>query len=201
MTQYNMIRKSSEGPEPIAIVGIGNIWLYVLHEKDSLANNYITGCRMPGDIRSPPDLWRLLMSKGIANMAKVPKSRFNIDAYLHSNNDRPGSFHIPGGYFLDGEPEDFDPGMFNISPVEAMWMDPQQRKLLEVIYEAFESCGTTLDEVAGTRTGCFIGSFATDFQQMAHKEPDFRHMYVATGVDVGILGNRISHVFDLRGPR
>jgi acyl transferase domain-containing protein len=104
-------------------------------------------------------------------------------------------------FFLDDDLEKFDPSMFDISPVEAMCMDPQQRKLLEVVYEAFESSGTSLENAAGKRTGCYIGCFSLDFQFMTMKESDFRHSYTAMGVDTGILANRISHVFDLRGPR
>ncbi|KAF2682950.1 putative polyketide synthase [Lentithecium fluviatile CBS 122367] len=166
--------------DPIAIVGIG--------------------CRLPGQIKSPQDLWEMIMKEKIASTDRVPTSRFNIDAYRHQNNDRPGSFSMPGGYFLDDHPEDFDPTFFKISPVEAMWMDPQQRKLLEVVYEAFENSGSTLEQVSRQVTGCFVASFTSDFQQMVLKEPDFRHSYATTGVDPGILGNRISHVFDLKGP-
>ena len=74
-------------------------------------------------------------------------------------------------------------------------MDPQQRKLLEVVYEAFESGGVTLQSINGSKTAVFIGSFTSDFQQMSFKEPDFRHSYAATGVDPGIISNRIGHVF------
>ncbi|KAI1743139.1 ketoacyl-synt-domain-containing protein [Xylaria scruposa] len=166
--------------EPVAIIGMG--------------------CRMPGDIRSSQDLWRLLMSKGIANMEKVPLSRFNVDAYLHPNNERPGSFNVPGGYFLKEDPYNFDPSMFKISAVEASCMDPQQRLLLEVVYEAFESSGTPLNIVSGRKTGCFIGSFIQDSVYVASGEPDFAQAYTAIGVDPGILGNRISFVFNLKGP-
>lgn len=155
---------------------------------------------MPGDIRSPSDLWEALMSEKIANTSKVPSSRFDIDAYLHPSSNRPGSFNVSGGYFLEGDTAAFDPGFFNISPVEALWMDPQQRKLLEVAYEALESSGTSLESISGARIGCFVGSFTTDFQQMMLKEPDFRHAYAATGIDTGILGIRINHVFNLTGP-
>ncbi|KAI1317532.1 reducing type I polyketide synthase [Xylariaceae sp. FL0255] len=171
---------SSEGPEPIAVIGMG--------------------CRMPGDVRGPNDLWELLIAKGIANTPKVPKSRFDIDAYLHPSNERPGSFNVPGGYFIDDDPEAFDASMFGISPIEALWMDPQQRKLLEVVYEALENSGTTVQQIDGQRIGCFMGSFTYDFQHMSLKEPDFRHPYVSTGVDTGILGNRVSYVFNLKGP-
>jgi acyl transferase domain-containing protein len=141
-----------------------------------------------------------MMNKGSGNTPKVPPSRFNIDAYLHKNNDRPGSFGVPGGYFLTEDLSDFDPGLFGITPIEAMWMDPQQRKLLEVVYEAFESGGVTLESIAGSRTAVFAACFTADWQQMSFKEPSFRHSLSATGVDPGILSNRISHVFNLNGP-
>lgn len=141
------------------------------------------------------------MAKRTAHTQKVPSSRFNIDAYYHENNERPGSFNIPGGCFLSGSTQEFDPVLFGISPVEALWMDPQQRRLLEVVYETFESAGIPLNRISGSATGCFVGNFTADYQQMSFKEPDFRHPYSATGVDPGIVSNRISNVFNLRGPR
>lgn len=140
------------------------------------------------------------MNKGTGRTPKVPSNRFNIDGHLHPNNERPGSFNVPGGYFINSDIGEFDPQMFGISPIEAMWMDPQQRKLLEVVYEAFESGGVALGSIAGSSTAVFVGSFTSDFQQMSFKEPDFRHSYAATGVDPGIISNRISHVFNLHGP-
>ncbi|KAL8969810.1 MAG: hypothetical protein Q9183_001817 [Haloplaca sp. 2 TL-2023] len=157
-------------------------------------------CRLPGDVSSPAGFWEMMLKQGSGQTPRVPKSRFNIDAHLHANNDRPGSFGVAGGYFLDDSLKDFDPGLFGITPIEAMWMDPSQRKLLEVVYEAFESAGVTLSQVSGTRTACFAACFTADFQQMAFKEPSFRHSLAATGVDPGIISNRISHVFNLNGP-
>ncbi|TVY54903.1 Reducing polyketide synthase DEP5 [Lachnellula cervina] len=158
-----------------------------------------------GDVGSPADFWDLIINKRTGNTPKVPSSRFNIDAHFHKNNDRPGSFGVLGGYFLngdrgDGDLSDFDPALFNITPIEAMWMDPQQRKLLEVVYEALESGGISLEAIAGTRTAVFAASFTADWQQMSFKEPSFRHSLSATGVDPGIISNRISHVFNLNGP-
>ena len=159
------------------------------------------GCRLPGDITSPAKLWDFIMARKMAHTHRVPESRFNIDAYHHQNNERPGSFRIPGGCFLEGTTQEFDPVLFGISPVEALWLDPQQRRLLEVVYEAFEGAGISLDKIAGSNTGCFVGNFTADYQQMSFKEHDFRHSYSATGVDPGIVSNRISHVFNLKGPR
>ncbi|EFR04320.1 lovastatin nonaketide synthase [Nannizzia gypsea CBS 118893] len=170
----------SEQLEPIAVIGMG--------------------CRLPGNIRSASDLWEMIINRKTGQTPKVPSSRFNIDAHFHKRNDRPGSFGVLGGYFLDETLQEFDPAFFGITPVEAMWMDPQQRKLLEVVYESFESAGITLDDVSGSDTACFIATFTADFQQMSFKEHNFRHSLAATGVDPGIISNRISHVFNLKGP-
>lgn len=187
------------GLDPIAIVGMGMSYTCIL--SIYWLTQHFIGCRLPGDVSSPAAFWKLMMEKGTGQTPKVPSSRFNIDAHFHPNNERPGSFNVLGGYFLDSDLQEFDPAPFAISPVEAMWMDPQQRKLLEVVYEAFENGGIDLEKISGTTTACFVGSFTSDFQQMSFKEPDFRHSYAATGVDPGLISNRISHVFNLHGPR
>ncbi|KAF2811308.1 putative polyketide synthase [Mytilinidion resinicola] len=166
--------------EPIAIVGMA--------------------CHLPGGVRSASSLWDVLENKKSVQTPKVPASRFNIDAHYHEDLERPGSFNVLGGYFLDGEVENFDPTFFNMTPIEAMWLDPQQRKILEVVYECFESAGAPLDSVAGTNTAVFVGSFTSDYQQMSIRDTDFRHNYAATGVDPGIISNRVGNAFNLNGP-
>ncbi|OJZ92392.1 hypothetical protein ASPFODRAFT_202182 [Aspergillus luchuensis CBS 106.47] len=166
--------------EPIAIVGMA--------------------CRLPGSITTPCDLWNVLVNKKSVQTPTVPESRFKIDAFYHENLNRPGSFNVRGGYFLDGSPHDFDPNFFGITPIEAMWLDPQQRRMLEVTYECLENAGKRLEDVAGESIGAFVGCFTSDYQQMLHREPDFRHEYAATGTDPGLLSARICNVFDLRGP-
>ncbi|KAI1825276.1 hypothetical protein F4861DRAFT_538181 [Xylaria intraflava] len=157
-------------------------------------------CRLPGGVDSPSSFWNMLVEKRTGQTPRVPASRFNIDAHYHQERDRPGSFNVLGGYFLDGSPGDFDPSFFNVTPVEAQWLDPQQRRILEVSYECLESAGMTLDKVAGSDTGVFVGSFTSDYQQMSIFEPDFRHSYAATGVDTGIISNRIGNLLNLNGP-
>lgn len=66
---------------------------------------------------------------------------------------------------MDGCPEDFDPTFFNITPIEAQWLDPQQRKMLEVSYECLVSAGVTLESIAGSNTAVFVGSFTSDYRQ------------------------------------
>ncbi|KAJ2992881.1 hypothetical protein NUW58_g2024 [Xylaria curta] len=168
-------------------------------QGENAALEPIAICGMCG-IKSPSDLWKALISKRVANSAKVPKSRFNIDAHLHKDSERPGSFNVPGGYFLDETPECFDPTFFNMTPIEAMWLDPQQRRILEAAFEAIESAGLAIEDISGTNVGVWVGSFTADYQQMNFKDPDFRHSYSATGVDIGIISNRINNLFDLKGP-
>ncbi|XXH00688.1 hypothetical protein Hte_007038 [Hypoxylon texense] len=172
------------------------------HESSTLEPIAICGmaCRLPGQINSDSTFWQMLVEKRTGQTPKVPESRFNIDAHYHESLDRPGSFNVAGGYFLDGRPEDFDPSFFNMTPIEAQWLDPQQRRILEVSYECLVSAGITLDKIAGSNTAVFVGSFTSDYQQMSTKDPDFRHNYAATGVDPGIISNRIGHTFNLKGP-
>ncbi|KAF2972065.1 hypothetical protein GQX73_g1627 [Xylaria multiplex] len=157
-------------------------------------------CRLPGGVDSDSSFWQMLVEKRSGQTPRVPESRFNINAHYHENLARPGSFNVAGGYFLDGSPTDFDPTFFNMTPIEAQWLDPQQRKMLEVAYECLVSAGITLESIAGSNTAVFVGSFTSDYQQMSTRDPDFRHNYAATGVDPGIISNRIGNVFNLNGP-
>lgn len=59
-------------------------------------------------------------------------------------------------------------------------MDPQQRKLLEVVYESFESAGLRLDEVSGSNTGCFVGNFTWDVGQMQARDVEYGAPYHMT---------------------
>ena len=113
----------------------------------------------------------MLVEKRTGQTPRVPESRFNIDGHYHEDRDRPGSFNVAGGYFLDGKPDDFDPSFFNMTPIEAQWLDPQQRRMLEVSYECLESAGLTLDQVAGSNTAVFVGSFTSDYRKKNHVEP------------------------------
>uniref|UniRef100_A0A093X7H1 Lovastatin nonaketide synthase n=1 Tax=Talaromyces marneffei PM1 TaxID=1077442 RepID=A0A093X7H1_TALMA len=161
-----------------------------VHEDSMLEPIAIVGmaCRLPGAVDSAHSLWEVLKEKRSMQTPKVPASRFNIDAYLHERLDRPGSFNVSGGYFLNGNAEDFDPSFFNMTPIEAMWLDPQQRKMLEVTYDVLSQQAVRLK------------TFTSDYQQMSTKDGDFRHNYAATGVDPGLISARIGNTFDLNGP-
>ena len=79
-------------------------------------------------------------------------------------------------------------------------MDPSQRKLLETVYEAFESSGTPLSKLHGSSTGCFIGNFNYDHQLMQFRDAEYPEPYAMTGGGIALLSNRISYIFNLHGP-
>jgi acyl transferase domain-containing protein len=79
-------------------------------------------------------------------------------------------------------------------------MDPQHRIALEVAYEALEGAGYPLDSLAGTRTGVFMGQFTSDYKESVFRDADAMPAYSATGLSKTSLANRISWMFDLRGP-
>lgn len=79
-------------------------------------------------------------------------------------------------------------------------MDPQQRQLLEISYEALENAGVTISEIAGTSMGVFIGGNVAEYRSYMHQDPSSLPMFEATGGAEALLSNRISYVFDLHGP-
>ncbi|KAL4778871.1 hypothetical protein BJX76DRAFT_362324 [Aspergillus varians] len=156
-------------------------------------------CHLPGQVSSPSDLWTLLSDNKSAQGA-VPKERFNIKGYYHPDGKRAGAMNVLGGYFLKEDVRDFENSFFGINNMEATYMDPQQRKLLEVVFECFEDAGVSMEGISGSDTGVYVGNFTVDFQAMQTRDPDYMHRYMATGSGTAIMSNRISYIFNLQGP-
>lgn len=98
-------------------------------------------CRLPGDIESPSDLWDFIVQQKSAS-GSVPPERYNIDGFYHPDGgNRSGLTDVPGGYFINNDLRKFDNGFFGMNNVEATYLDPQQRKLLEISYECLQSAG------------------------------------------------------------
>jgi acyl transferase domain-containing protein/aryl carrier-like protein len=166
---------------PLAIVGIG--------------------CRLPGGADSPRTLWNLLMG-GVDAIVDVPASRWDVRRYYDPDPDRPGKAYTKQGGFLREAIDRFDPLAFGITPREAHHMDPQQRLLLEVTWEAFDDAGLPQEALRGREVGVFVGGFTLD-SLVAQLAPENHHLldsHSATGASMTMLSNRISYVFDLRGP-
>ena len=160
----------------------------------------MTACRLPGDVDSPSSLWKLLEEER-SGQCDVPESRFNIDAFYDPGGSKvPGGMNMRGGYFIQEDIRAFDNEFFGILNAEATYMDPQQRKLLEVVFESFESAGVSLDQISGSDTGCYVCNFSNDYIVMQTKDPEYMDRYSATGMGATILGNRVSHSFNMLGP-
>ena len=136
---------------------------------------------MPGNSSTPSKLWDLL-DAGRSGQSDVPKNRWRKDSFYHPRKMRPGSITTAGGYFLshDDSFRDFDPSFFGINPLEAASMDPQQRKLLEVTYECFESAGVTLDELSGSQTATYVGCFNADIKDLQGRDTEYGIPYQNT---------------------
>ncbi|KAM3554579.1 hypothetical protein MY1884_006062 [Beauveria asiatica] len=157
------------------------------------------GLRFPGDASSPEALWETL-ERGESQWSEIPQDRLNINGYYHPSGDRQGSISFKGGHFLKGNVAEFDAPFFSITAAEAKAIDPQQRLLLEVCYEALENAGCTKDDIDGTDTAVYVGSFVKDYEQICLRDPDWQPKYAATGNGIAIMANRISYYFNLHGP-
>lgn len=124
-----------------------------------------------------------------------------MDGFYHPDGQRLGSMYTRGGHLLQEDTRGFDHSFFGISAKEVLTLDPSQRKLLEVTYEAVESAGEPFDKFFGSRTGVFVGNFNNEHQIMQYRNPDQTLPYVVTGGGPTILSNRINYVFNLTGPR
>ena len=106
-----------------------------------------------------------------------------------------------GGFLIAEDPRFFDPAFFGMTGLEVETMDVSQRKLLEIIYEAFENAGETLESISGSRTGVFVGTFSLDHWLMQARDWDYPPSYATTGASTSILSNRVSYTFNLHSPR
>ncbi len=155
-------------------------------------------CRLPGGVNTLSDLWSAL-SAGQSLISDVPPDRFDTTRFLDRDLDRAGkSFTFAGGYIddLGG----FDADYFGISPREAALMDPQQRLLLELTADTFDDAAIDPASVAGTDTAVFVGMSDMGYLALQMYAPDTIASHTMTGGALSIASNRLSYVFDLRGP-
>ncbi|HEX4964089.1 MAG TPA: acyltransferase domain-containing protein [Thermoanaerobaculia bacterium] len=169
--------RSAAADEPIAIVGMA--------------------CRFPG----APDLesfW-LLMCAGTDATREVPPERWNPDLFYDPDPEAPGTTNTRRGAFLD-RIDEFDPLFFGISPREAAEMDPQQRLMLELSWEALEDAGVPPRDLAGSRTGVFFGAVWRDYAEIHRAAGAAVTAHTGVGQGLTIVANRVSYALGLKGP-
>src|SRR5262249_51199760 len=142
--------------------------------------------------------WQLLCNE-VDAITEVPADRFPIDAFYDPQPGIVGKMATRWGGFLDGI-DQFDALFFGISSHAANRMDPQDRLLLEVAWEALEDAGLTREQLVGSKTGVFIGMTTGDYQDLQCRNTGEIDEYVVTGGLRSVASGRISYAFDLRGP-
>nr|B8NYX0.1 RecName: Full=Cluster 41 polyketide synthase [Aspergillus flavus NRRL3357] len=169
--------EANDSPHDVAVVGMG--------------------CRLPGNNNTPEELWRSILQKVDAS-SEIPRMRW--EPYQQNAQNARSIGKVPRrGYFVKNL-ENFDAGFFNISPKEAEQMDPQQRLVLEVTWEALENAGIPLSSLSGSDAAVFMGVNSDDYGKLLLE--DLPHVEPWMGIGTAYCGvaNRISYHLNLMGP-
>ncbi|NKB62527.1 MAG: SDR family NAD(P)-dependent oxidoreductase [Gammaproteobacteria bacterium] len=159
------------------------------------------GCRFPGNANTPDEFWNMLCA-GEDGIVEVPQNRWSTQRFYDPNPAKPAKCYVKHGGYLQQSIEEMDALFFGISPREAEALDPQQRLILEVTWEALEDAGVLAADLAGTNTGVFIGGFMVDHlaSQAGTLNREMISTHSAISFSQTLLSARLSFTLDLKGP-
>jgi acyl transferase domain-containing protein len=156
------------------------------------------GMRFPGDVRDASGFADLLWSARDA-VTEIPPQRWPVDALYAQDPDQPGAMTARHGAFL-ADVDQFDAEFFGISPREAASMDPQQRLILEVAWEALEDSGRSPMGLGGAKIGVYLGIANNDYGRALFAHPEMIDAYFSTGNSFSVAAGRLSYHLGLQGP-
>ncbi len=155
-------------------------------------------CRFPG-APDPEAYWDVL-SGAVDAISEIPDDRFDVDEYYDPDPEAPGKIYTRYGGYLD-KIDGFDPEFFGISPREAVWMDPQQRLMLEIAWEGLERAGYAPASLRGSRTGVFVGVAANEYSQLLNANSvETIEAHFITGNALNVIAGRVAFALGLEGP-
>ncbi|MFE3441850.1 polyketide synthase Pks13 [Nocardia sp. NPDC059180] len=163
--------------------------------------------RLPGAGDTPESTWEFLMNRGDA-IRELPEGRWSEFLSEPSVAQAVAEANTLGGYLDQDVVKGFDAEFFAMSPIEVERVDPQQRLMMELTWEALEHARIPASDLKGAPVGLFIGSSTSDFQMIAAlglSDPDpnlpaSAEAYAIMGSSNGIIANRVSYFYDFRGP-
>ena len=174
------LRELKKSREPIAVIGMG--------------------CRLPGGVSSPEQLWQLL-ENGDNAITDMVDERWNGDEFYDPDPEAIGKLYTKANGLVS-DVDQFDAEFFGITPMEAKLMEPQQRLLLETTWNALENAGIAADTLAGSKTGVFVGICHMGYSHMQAQYCSLEDIspYNGTGNSHSVASGRISYLLGLQGP-
>ncbi|MCT2592045.1 acyltransferase domain-containing protein [Streptomyces sp. N2-109] len=164
--------------EPVAVVGMG--------------------CRFPGGVESPEELWRLV-DEGRDEVSAFPEDRgWDVEALDDPETDEAEKSYVREGGFV-GAAAEFDAEFFGIDVGEASVMDPQQRLLLETSWEAFERAGISPSSLRGGQVGVYVGAMASEYG-LGTATGDRVDAAAMAGRAISVISGRLAYTFGFEGP-
>jgi acyl transferase domain-containing protein/acyl carrier protein len=199
-TLISEIPDTSKTPEPVEVPtarGMERVPTDSFEFSDSAIAIVGVSCRLPG-AENLEELWDLI-SKGTDTHQELPKDRIDPSKSFRASQDQTSSTQSRRyfGNFLD-DIRRFDNSVFGVNSKEAASMDPQQRMLLELSYEALESHGYLASHVRGDPVGCFIGGSLNEYVE--NTTSHVPSAYTATGTIRAFLCGRLSHHYGWTAP-